>query len=159
MNTEPRAEHRWLEKLVGDWTCQGECVMGPDQPATKHEGVEVVHSLGGLWTVGQWEAEMPEGGTAKTVMTLGYDPVAGRFVGTFIASMSTHLWSYEGALDETGKILVLDAEGPSLSGDGTAKYRDKITFIDDDHRMLTSEALGPDGHWHLFMTAHYRRKS
>ena len=39
-----------------------------------------------------------------------------------------------------------------------AKYRDCIEFIDDNHRVLTSYAQGEDDHWHVFMTAHNRRK-
>jgi Protein of unknown function (DUF1579) len=159
MKAEPQQEHHWLDRLVGEWTYEGEASMGPDQPPAKNRGVEVVRSLGGLWTIGEGEGEMPEGGTARTVMTLGYDPKAGRFVGTFIASMITHLWIYSGSLDESGKVLALDAEGPSFTGEGTAKYRDSIEFLDDDHRVLTSHALGEDGRWHLFMTAHYRRKT
>jgi hypothetical protein len=152
-------EHRWLDKLVGEWTSEMECSMGPDQPPTTLRGTESVRSLGGLWTVGEGEGEMPEGGTTKSVMTLGYDPTAGRFVGTFIASVMTQLWTYSGSLDESGKVLALDAEGPSFTGEGTTKYQDRIEFVDDDHRIVTSQALGDDGEWHRFMTAHYRRKA
>lgn len=159
MSDEPRNEHRWLDKLVGEWTYEGECVMGPDQPPMKSEGSEVVRSVGGLWTIGEGESDMPEGGKARTVMTLGYDPVAGRFVGTFVASMMTHLWTYTGALDETGTVLVLDAEGPSFQGNGTARYQDSITILDDDHRVLSSRVQGEDGQWIPFMKATYSRRT
>jgi hypothetical protein len=159
MNAQPQAEHRWLDRLVGDWAFEAECIMGPGQPPTRHQGVEVVRSLGGLWTIGEGENETPDGGTARTVMTLGYDPMAGRFVGTFIASVMSYLWTYNGALDESGKILALNAEGPSFTGEGMGKYRDSIEFVDDDHRVLRSHALGGDGQWHLFMTARYRRRA
>ena len=158
MNPEPQKEHRWLDQLVGEWRYEGECSMGPGQPTMKIAGSETVRSIGGLWTLGEGEGEMPEGGMARTVMTLGYDPRAGRFVGTFIASMMTHLWLYNGSLDETGKVLELDAEGPSLDDKSSQKYRDSMEFVDDDHRVLTSRARGEDGQWHVFMTAHYRRK-
>ena len=29
MTAEPQAEHKWLEKLVGEWTCEGEGIMEP----------------------------------------------------------------------------------------------------------------------------------
>jgi hypothetical protein len=90
-------------------------------------------------------------------MTLGYDPQAGRFVGTFIASVMTFLWSYRGTLDEATSTLTLDAEGPDFAGTGMAQYQDVIRFTDDDHRTLTSRILGPDGQWHQFMEMHYRR--
>lgn len=158
MNAEPQKEHQWLNKLVGDWAYEGECDMGPDQPPMTTTGVETVRSLGGLWTIGEGENQMPEGGVGKSVMTLGYDPRSGHYVGTFIASMMTHLWVYHGGTLE-GNALRLDAEGPSFNGDGTAKYRDIIEFLDDDTRTLTSQAQTEDGQWRPFMTARYRRKT
>jgi hypothetical protein len=160
MQVEPQAEHKWLQKLVGQWTFEGECVMGPDQPAMKHSGSETVRSVGGLWTLGEGKGAGPDGSENMTsYMTLGFDPAKKRFVGTFIASMMTHMWVYSGTLDAAGKVLTLDTEGPDFSG-GSAmvKYQDIIEFVSDDHRTLKSQTLGPDGKWHGFMTAHYRRK-
>jgi hypothetical protein len=158
MQVEPQAEHKWLQKLVGEWTFESECVMGPDQPAMKHTGSETVRSVGGLWTLGEIRGVWPDGGQMTSFMTLGYDPTTKRFVGTFIASMMTHLWIYNGVLDAAGKVLTLDAEGPDFSGGpNMAKYQDIIEFGSDDHRTLKSQILGPDGKWQNFMTAHYRR--
>jgi hypothetical protein len=159
MKADVQKEHLWLQKLVGEWRFEGECLMGPDQPPVKNSGSQTVRTLGGLWMVGEGEGECPDGSTAKSIITLGYDPQKQRFVGTFIASMMTHLWPYEGTLDETGKVLTLDSEGPSFSGDGTmAKYQDIVELKNDDHWILRSRMLGGDGKWHEFMTAHYRRK-
>ena len=117
-----------------------------------------MRSLGGLWVLCEGRGEMPGGGAATTIMTLGYDPVKKRFVGTFIASMMTHLWLYEGELDPAGNVLTLDTEGPSFTAEGKmAKYKDVIELKSDDHRVLTSSFLGDDGKWHEFMTANYRR--
>ena len=159
MDIKPQKEHAWLQNLVGEWTSEMECVMGPDQPPIKNKGIESVRSIGGLWTMGEGSGEMPDGNKMTSMMTLGYDPQKQRFVGTFIASMMTHMWVYEGTLDAAGKVLTLDTEGPGMSGDGKMmKYKDIITFVDDDHRILTSRVQGDDGQWTEFMTAHYRRK-
>lgn len=160
MNAEvkPREQHDWLHRLIGEWTGEFECVMGPDQPPMKSTGVESVRSLGGLWTIGEAEGEMPGGGVCKSIMTLGFDPQLNRFVGSFVASVMTHFWSYNGSLDAANKVLILDAEGPAFSGEGLAKYQDMIEFIDDDHRTLSSRIQGEDGAWTHFMTAHYYRK-
>jgi hypothetical protein len=156
---EPHTEHLWLQQLVGEWTFESECLMGPDQPPMKTTGSEVVKPLGKLWTIGEGTSDSPEGGPWNSVMTLGYDPEAKRFVGTFIASVMTHLWPYLGTLDASAKILTLDSEGPSFAGNGTmAKYQDIIEFITPDHRTLTSRVQSEDGSWHQFMNAHYRRK-
>jgi hypothetical protein len=156
MKQEPQAQHRWLERLVGDWTFDSSCDMGPDQPPMQVSGTERVRSLGGLWVIAEAEhagGEEP----GRTIMTLGYDPQASRFVGTFIASVMTYLWSYRGTLDESTSTLTLDAEGPDFAGTGMAQYQDVIAFSDDHHRTLTSRILGPDRQWRQFMQIRYRR--
>ena len=159
MQPEPTAEHKWLQQLAGDWTFEHNCSMGPDQPPMKSTGTESVRSLGGLWTVGEGSGEMPDGTMGKTIMSLGYDPQTKRFVGTFIGSMMTHLWIYNGSLDAAGKVLTLDCEGPDFSGGaGLVPYQDVIEFVDDNHRTLTTRLRGPDGEGNQFMTAHYRKK-
>ncbi|MGH8803800.1 MAG: DUF1579 domain-containing protein, partial [Polaromonas sp.] len=92
------------------------------------------------------------------LMTLGYDPQKKAFIGSWVGSMMTHMWVYHGALDEAKKVLTLDSEGPSFTGDGKlAKYRDTITIKSKDERVLTSHVLQDDGSWKGFMTATYRR--
>ena len=78
---------------------------------------------------------MPGGGTGHTILPLGFDPATGRFPGTWIGSMMSHLWLYG----------------------GIARYQDIITLESDDRRILTSRAAMPDGGWQEFMTATYRR--
>lgn len=159
MNAEPQPEHRWLQKLVGEWTYEAECSMGPGQPPMKAAGAESVRPVGGLWVVAEGRGEMPGGGPATTVLTLGYDPKTKRYVGTWIGSMMAHLWVYDGSLDAAGTTLTLEAEGPDFADLGkTAKYRDITEFRSDDHRVLSSRVLGDDGEWRGFMTAHYRRR-
>lgn len=158
MKTEPQKEHAWLQKLVGEWTFDVEAMMEPGCAPGHFQGTESVRSLGGLWIVAEGQGEMPGGGSATTMMTLGYDPLRRRYQGTWIGSMMTHLWLYDGALDAAEKVLTLETEGPSMTAEGKmAKFRDVIEFKSDDHRVLTSRMLGDDGTWRAFMTANYRR--
>jgi Protein of unknown function (DUF1579) len=159
MKSQPQKQHEWLQKLVGEWTYEADCTMGPDQPPEKFKGSESVRSLGGVWVLCEGRGEMPDGGMATTLMTLGYDRQKKRYVGTWIGSMMTHLWVYDGALDAAEKVLTLDTEGPDFAAKGKmAQYKDVIEFKNDDHRLLASHMLGDDGQWHGFMTANYRRK-
>jgi hypothetical protein len=73
---EPHAEHLWLHQLIGEWTFESECLMGPDQPPMKTTGSEVVRSLGKLWTIGEGTSDSPDGGPWNSVMTLGFNPEA-----------------------------------------------------------------------------------
>jgi hypothetical protein len=157
MQAEPQKEHHWLQKLVGEWTYEAEMLLGPGQPPMKSQGTDSVRSIGGLWVQCEGQGEMPGGGPATSIITLGYDSAKKRFVGTFIGSVMTNLWIYDGGLN--GNVLTLDAEGPSFTEPNkTAKYQDIIEVVSDDHRILYSQLLGEDGQWHRFMTAHYRRK-
>ncbi|MBX9909246.1 MAG: DUF1579 domain-containing protein [Beijerinckiaceae bacterium] len=158
MFAKPQKEHEWLQQLVGDWVSEMDCSMGPGQPRSKSKGKETVRSLGGLWTLGEGEGEMPDGNIGQTLITLGFDPAKGRFVGSFVGSMMTHQWHYDGTLDDSGKVLTLDTEGPSFDEDGAIKpYRDVVTIVSRDHRMLSSHMPDGNGGWTEFMTAHYRR--
>jgi hypothetical protein len=164
MKPQTHKEHQWLQRLVGEWTVEGEASMAPGQPAVKYSGTlnsieprhtESVRSLEGIWTVCEGR---DENGASSSLMTLGYDPARGRFVGTFVAGMMTHLWLYEGELDSDEKRLTLDCEGPSLTTEGQmGRYRDTIELVSDDHRVLTSRFLFDDGEWREFMRADYRR--
>jgi hypothetical protein len=159
MESEVLEQHRWLQQLVGEWTMEGEGDMGPDQPPFKSTGTEKVIALGELWIVGEGAGNMPDGGAAQMRLTLGYDPAQQAFVGSWIGSMMTHMWVYKGQLDAAKKVLTLDTEGASMTGDGsTARYQDVITLVDANTRTLHSQTPGPDGKWNRFMTATYKRK-
>ncbi|NUN04020.1 MAG: DUF1579 domain-containing protein [Bryobacteraceae bacterium] len=159
LHIEPQKEHQWLQKLAGEWTFELEATMAPGQPPVKSTGTETVRPLGGFWILAEAQGEMSCGGPATTIMTLGYDPRKNRFVGTFIGSMISNLWVYDGQLDAAERALALDAEGPHLAAqDKVAKYKDIIEIKSDAHRILRSEMLDDDGKWREIMTIHYRRK-
>jgi hypothetical protein len=137
---------------------EAESAAGPGGKAERSTGSESVRPLGELWVVAEGQGEMPGGGPARTMLTLGYDPQKKQYVGTWIGSMMTYLWVYSGEVDASGNTLTLDTEGPSMIAEGRmAKYRERIEFENDDHRIFSSQALTDDGQWHTFMTAHYRR--
>ncbi|MBD1997040.1 DUF1579 domain-containing protein [Leptolyngbya sp. FACHB-541] len=159
MHSEPQKEHHWLQRLVGEWTYETEASMGPDQPPVKCTGNESVRSLGELWVVAEGYGEMPDGDTATTMMTLGYDSQKQQYVGTWVGSMMTYLWIYKGEMNTTETMLSLHSEGPAMSGEGKmAEYKDVIEFKGDDHRVMTSHFLKDDGQWQQFMTVNYHRK-
>ena len=66
----------------------------------------------------------------------------------------------DGALDAAGKMLTLDTEDPSFTGDGSlVPYLDIIEIESDDYWALTSRAPDKKRTWVEFMTAHYRNKT
>ena len=152
---KPAKEHAFLQRLVGDWTVTME--GGDDHPGM--DWTETVRSLHGLWVVGEARGEVPGMGAVSNIITLGFDPAKGRYVGTFVTTMMTHLWVYEGAVDASGNNLVLQTEGPDMTGAAaSASYEETIAFLDENHRTFTSRTRGADGRWSTLMTMHYRRK-
>ena len=158
MIAEPQKEHRWLQKLVGEWTMEAE-MAEPGKPPEKSRGTESVRSVGDLWIVAEGQGEMPGMGPIATRLTLGYDPKKGRYVGAWVDSMMAYLWTYYGELDASERKLTLHTEGPSMAGDGSmAEYRETIEFKSDDQRVWTSSVLGDDGKWTQFMSMSFRRR-
>lgn len=154
-SNEPTA---FLERLAGEWSVVTETILGPGQEPVRSESREVARLLGGKWLVAESTGTAPGGEPVTSILTLGYDPSRERFVGTWISSMQTHLWSYAGELDASGTALTLETEGPVL-GDPTttAQYREVIETMDADHKVMRSMILGPDGEWFEFARAEYRR--
>ena len=157
---QPTKEHAWLKQFIGEWESVAEMQMGPGMPTEKMQGTEKVEALGEMWIVSKLEGEMPgEAGKMHGIMTLGFDPAKGEYIGTWVDSVNPYMWVYSGSVDETGKILTLNAVGPNMmGGEGMANYRDITEFKSADHRVLTSQAEGPNGTWVTFMTANYHRK-
>ena len=159
MKVEPHKEHAWLQRLVGEWTYEGDCDAGPDNPRERFTGTESMRSIGSLWVAGEGRGEMPGGGDATTLVMLGFNPQTKRFVGSWVGSMMAHMWVYDGWLDETGRVLTLESEGPDMTVPGkTSTYRDVVEMVDDDHRVQRGQAQREDGTWYDFMTTRYTRR-
>ncbi len=150
--TNKLEQHEWLQQLVGEWNVSSEAIMEPGGDSTTWESKESIRSIGGLWIVAEGTADY-DGQSFTSLMTLGYDPNKGAFVGSWIDTIQPTMWSYVGHLDESKRLLTLEAEGPSFGDPSkTAKYRDQIELIGSDEKKTTSSVLGEDGSWSTFMT-------
>jgi len=157
MKLDIRDEHRWLARLAGEWTYEGQMI--PDEPQYRASGTETVRMLGEAWMLAEASGTMDSGCETASLMTIGFDPESGRFTGTFVASMMTGLWLYDGTLDEGGRSLRLQSEGPRFDGQpGKALYEDEIEVVGEDERRLNARVRNDDGSWTRFMTTTYRRK-
>jgi hypothetical protein len=157
----PTEQHLWLQQFLGDWTSEMEASMGPGQPPVKTRGTETARMLGGLWLVADGVSRMPDGEEGLMLLTLGFDPARGKFVGSWVGSMIAYQWVYEGELDADRRVLTLSCRGPAMEDNGQsgrlANYRDIHEIIDAGHRTLRSQYEGADGQWTEFMVVHYRR--
>jgi heme-degrading monooxygenase HmoA len=146
------AQHAWLHQLVGEWEATSEAAAEPGGEPTTWTFRESTHSLGGLWIVTEGSAEY-EGQPFRSRMTLGYDPNRGEFVGTWVDTIQTTMWTYVGQLDAEQHVLTLEAEGPAFDDpQQTTRYRDQIELVGPGHKRMISSAQAPDGSWTVFMT-------
>lgn len=154
---KPAPEHTWLKQLVGEWTSEAACEKGPDGKPFNGKGRETVRTLGDLWIVGESTGDTPGGGTMTAVLTIGFDPAKGCFVGSWAGSPMSNMFIYEGRLDEGRRALTLSTTGPDFA-DPTraAHYRDIIEIVSPDERLLRSE-MQIDGAWQEVMRMTYRR--
>lgn len=155
---KPTAQHELLKNMIGEWAVTSSCDMGSGKERQTFKGKETVRALGDVWVVCEGEGDMPGGGCSKTQMTLGYDVVKQKFVGSFLGAMMTNIWVYEGTADASGKSIALDTIGPDFADPTVLKpYRDTVEIVSRDKRVMTSHMTGPDGKWHEIMRAEYTR--
>lgn len=153
----PAPQHQWLRQLVGTWTYQSDCAVGPDGKPFKGQGKETIRTLGDYWIVGESTGDMPGGGTMSAVLTIGFDPAKRAFVGSWAGSPMTSLFIYEGQLDDAERVLTLDTTGQDFADPSkNARYRDSIEIVSEDERIMRSE-VHADGKWSEMMRATYRR--
>lgn len=156
--TQSGDEYKLLKSLVGEWSYHASAVVAPGEDPMTCEGAETTRAFGDNWFICNLEGQM---GDVKVsgIMTLGYDPVQKKYIGTWIDSVNKHMFIYDGSLDETGKVLSLLTSGPDFADPTkTRQMKDVIELIDNDHRTLTSYMLDDSGAWVQFMKSEYTRK-
>ena len=152
------AEREWLRQFVGEWTITSNTGETPPGMEGSFKSEERIRAVGSLWTYNEADAQF---GAMKfqSMMTLGYDPVREAFVGTYVDTIQTHLWIYEGQLDEEKRVLTMNCEGPSMTDPRVmGQYRDQFELIGPDHKRMTSSYQDKDGEWVTIMVSEGKRK-
>ena len=155
----PTDEHKWLKKFVGTWEVASKAKMGEDLPAMESTATMKSEMLGEFWLVNTMDGNVG-GMTFRGIQTIGFDAKKKKYVGTWVDSVNNYLWHYEGTVDDSGKKIVLEAEGPNMMDPGKmSKYRDAYEFKGDDVMIATSSIQGEDGKWTTFNTGEAKRKA
>ncbi len=131
--------------------------MGPGQPQMECKGTLSSRKLG-FWVMNEMKGDMA-GSPMIGIQTIGYDAKTKKYVGTWVDSMTDFMWKYEGTVDKSGKILTLEADGPSfVEPTKQTKFQDIYEFKSADEMLITSKMLGSDGKWTTFMSGTAVRK-
>ena len=145
-------EHEFLQKFVGEWDVES--------GGSGMQGKAVMKSsmLGKLWLVNSSDHDVSDM-KMKSIQMIGYDTEKKKYIGIWADSMINYMWHYEGTVDKAGNKLTLDAEGPSMTGDGKMiQYQDAYEFKDDDTIVATSSMQDKDGKWTVIMKGTAKRR-
>lgn len=135
---KPTIEHLRLAHAVGTWDATMKSwVRGPDADPIVSKGTEVAKLMpGGLWLLTEYDGkvgEIPFHGVGQT----GYDPRKGKYVGSWVDSMSPALLVTEGEFEPKTRTLTMTASGIEPSTGKPYEARMTSIYKDKDTRVHT----------------------
>lgn len=150
---KPGVEHQHLKKAEGMWDV---AVETPGAPAVKGSS-EMKMTLNGFWLVDTFKCEW-DGVPFEGRGTTGYDPIKGKYVSTWVDSMSPTLMVTEGTFDEKTRTLNMTGDGYNDKGE---KVKVRTATIHKDANTVVFEMYntGADGKEAQVMTIRYARSA
>jgi hypothetical protein len=101
----PGAPHKRLASLAGSWTTKTRAWMEPDKPPMEGTGIcEQKMLLDGRYLQQEYTGEMM-GSMFTGINVIGYDNYTKKYVSTWIDSMSTGIYCFEGTASANGKTI------------------------------------------------------
>jgi hypothetical protein len=141
----PGPQHKQLAKFVGSWTTKTRawCEMGPDSPPKESTGTcEQKMLFGGRYLQQEYTGEMM-GKPFTGINLIGYDNHTRKYVSTWIDSMSTGIYYFEGTASADGKTITQKSSyDDPIKGPTTWR---SVTRIVDDNTLEFEMYLTPKG--------------
>jgi hypothetical protein len=139
----PGDQHKILSSLEGSWTTRTRGWMEPDKPPMESTGTcEQKMILGGRYLQQEYTGDMM-GEKFSGVNLIGYDNFTKKYVSTWIDSMSTGIYCFEGIASADGKTITQENsyEDP-VKGPATWK---SVSRIIDNNTMEYEMYITPKG--------------
>jgi hypothetical protein len=136
-------------------------MRGPDSEPTVSQGVEVVKLMpGGLWLKSEFDGKFGDQefhGCGQS----GYDTRKGKYVGTWVDTLTTEIMMMEGDYDAASRTLTMYAKGTEPSG---KTYDSKMTSKydpDENTRVFTMSMKSDEtkGEYVRVMEITYKRRA
>lgn len=157
--SKPTEQHKLLEREVGEFDVEIKMWMnGPEVEPAISKGKDKVTKLGELWILSDFEGEfggVPFMGRGIT----GYDPMKGKFVGTWVDSLSSSMMLMEGDYDEGTRTLTMVSEGVDPSSKQKVKTKVSTKYLEDGKKLFTmSMAMPADAEYVKMFEMTYTKK-
>ncbi len=153
------SEHKAIAAEAGVWDAQSKFWMAPDTQPMISNAVETNTILGGMWLVSDYRGDMG-GMTFVGHGQFGYDPVAKKYIGTWIDTMSPYLSVMEGTRDPATQTLTMISKGRDARTGKESISKMVSKFKDEDHKTfeMYSPVAGQEGQWWKMMEIEYTRR-
>jgi hypothetical protein len=137
----PGVPHQQLAKWVGSWTTRTRAWMGSDEPPTESTGAcEQRMLFDGRYLQQEYTGEMM-GDTFTGINLIGYDNHTKKYVSTWIDSMSTGIYCFEGMASADGKNIVQECSYDDPVK-GPVVWR-SVTRVVDDNTLVYEMYITP----------------
>jgi hypothetical protein len=153
----PGAPHKVLARMAGSWNTKTKGWMEPDKPPMESAGTcEQKMLLGGRFLQQEYTGEMM-GSPFTGIGITGYDNHTKKYVSTWMDSMGTSIFFFEGTASADGKTITQEARYDDPLK-GPMKWRSVTRIVDDN--TLVFEMYGADrrGKEEKMMEITYTRK-
>ncbi|MFZ7124821.1 MAG: DUF1579 domain-containing protein [Desulfobacterales bacterium] len=127
----PGEPHKMLGKLAGSWNTRTLGWMDPDQPPMEGTGTcEQKMLLGGRYLQQEYASEMM-GTPFAGINLIGYDNYTRKYVSTWIDSMSTGIYYFEGTASDDGRTITQECRYDDPVR-GPMTWRSVTRIVNDD---------------------------
>jgi hypothetical protein len=151
------APHEMLAGMVGSWVTRTRTWMAPDKPPMESTGTcEQKMLLGGRYLQQDYAGDMmgvPFSGIGIT----GYDNHKQKYVSTWIDSMSTGIFYFEGTAGPDGQSIVQHCRSDDPVR-GPVKWRSVTKIVDDDTHSFEMYLTDKSDKEQKMMEISYSRK-
>lgn len=137
----PKAPHRLLDPFVGTWNAVVKMYMDPSMPPEESIGrMATSWILNGRYLEQRYEGDF--GGQPFSGLSIwGYDNAAGKYVGTWIDSMSTTIAWNEGTVSADGKTFTLSMTATDPMTGLASKGEEVLTIDSPNQNTMTMYEL------------------
>lgn len=153
----PGAPHKMLASLAGTWATKSKGWMDPDKPPMESEGTCAQKMLlGGRYLQQEYSGDMM-GAPFSGIGIMGYDNHTKRYVSTWIDSMSTGIYLFEGEATPDGKTITQEScyDDPVK---GPMTWRSVTKIVDRDTLLFEMYGIDKTGRKDKMMEITYTRK-
>ncbi len=140
----PGAPHKLLARMVGSWITKTKSWMEPNKPPMETTGTcEQKMLLDGRFLQQEYTGDMM-GSTFTGINLIGYDNHTKKYVSTWIDSMSTGIYVFEGTASGDGKTIT-QASRYDDPVRGPMIWRSVTKILDDNTLVYEAYGIGKEG--------------